>query len=58
MGHITEPKGVDFIIQSPPLTDEERKELSAFIKKRKAEMSKKSKPKSRKPLRKKEKPKA
>jgi len=58
MGHIAEPKGVDFIIQSPPLTDEESKELSAFIKNRKAEMSKKSKSKPRIPLRKKEKPKA
>jgi len=57
MGHIAEPKGVDFIIQSPPLTDEERKELSAFIKKRKAELSKKPKPKPRKALRIKENPK-
>ncbi len=38
MAHIKEPKGVDFIIQSPPLTDEERKEISEFIKNRKAEM--------------------
>lgn len=58
MGHITEPEGVDFIIESPPLTDEERKELSAFIKKRKAEMTKIPKSKSRKPLREKEKPKS
>lgn len=35
MGHIAEPKGVDFTIQSPPLTEAERKELSAFIKKEK-----------------------
>jgi len=35
MGHIKEPKGVDFIIQSPPLTDKERKAISEFIKKRK-----------------------
>lgn len=35
MGHIKEPKGVDFLIKSPPLTDMERKELSEFIKKRK-----------------------
>lgn len=41
MGHIPEPKGVDFIIQSPPLTDKERKELSEFIKKRKAELGQK-----------------
>ena len=31
MGYIKEPKGVDFIIQSKPLTDEERKEISKFI---------------------------
>ena len=35
MGIIREPKGVDFIIQSPPLTDEERKEISDFIQIRK-----------------------
>ena len=28
---IKEPKDVDFIIQSPPLTDQERKEISDFI---------------------------
>lgn len=33
MGHITEPKDVDFIIESPPLSDKERKEISEFIKK-------------------------
>lgn len=42
MGHILTPKGVDFIIQSPPLTDEERKELSDFIAKRKAQLKKKT----------------
>jgi hypothetical protein len=31
MGYIKEPKGVDFIIQSKPLTNEERKEISKFI---------------------------
>ena len=35
MGIIREPEGVDFVIQSPPLTEEERKEISAFIKMRK-----------------------
>ena len=35
MGIIIEPKGVDFIIQSPPLTEEEKKEISDFIKMRK-----------------------
>ncbi|MDP2059324.1 MAG: hypothetical protein U0945_12770 [Flavobacterium sp.] len=31
MGHIKEPKGIDFIIQSEPLTDKDRKEISKFI---------------------------
>ncbi len=31
MGYIKEPEGVDFIIKSDPLTDEARKEISAFI---------------------------
>lgn len=31
MGIIKEPQGVDFIIQSPPLTEKEKKEISAFI---------------------------
>jgi len=35
MGYIKEPEGVDFQIQSPPLTDSERKEISEFIKARK-----------------------
>lgn len=33
MAHINEPKGVDFLIKSPPLTEQERKEISKFIKK-------------------------
>ncbi len=37
MGHISEPKGIDFLIQSPPLTNKERKELSQFIENRKLE---------------------
>ncbi len=37
MGHIKEPKGVDFLIKSPPLTDKERKEISEFIKERKSQ---------------------
>jgi len=41
MGHIKEPKGVDFLIQSPPLTEKERKELSEFIAKRKKELKEK-----------------
>lgn len=35
MGHIKEPKGVDFLIKSEPLTEQERQEISKFIKKRK-----------------------
>ncbi len=56
MGHIAEPKGIDFLIKSQPLTDEERKELSEHIRKRKIELGKKSVPKRR--PRSKEKPKA
>ncbi|MCB0512584.1 MAG: hypothetical protein R2760_06740 [Chitinophagales bacterium] len=37
MGIIREPTGFDFVIQSPPLTNEERKEISEFIRKRKFE---------------------
>ena len=36
MNLIKEPKGIDFIIQSPPLTELERKEISAFIASRKS----------------------
>lgn len=36
MAHIKEPKGVDFFIQSPPLTETERKEISEFIEKSKS----------------------
>ncbi len=39
MAHIKEPEGVDFLIQSPPLTDQERKEISELIKKMKAKSS-------------------
>jgi len=35
MGLINEPESVDFIIQSPPLTENERKEISEFIRSRK-----------------------
>jgi len=31
MGHIKEPKGVDFIIASDPLNDKARREISEFI---------------------------
>ena len=43
MGFIREPEGVDFVIQSKPLTDKQEKELSEFIAKRKLEIKKKSK---------------
>ncbi len=39
MAHIKEPEGVDFLIKSPPLTDQERKEISELIKKMKAKFS-------------------
>jgi hypothetical protein len=41
MGLIKEPKGVDFIIESRPLTPEEAEGLSRFIRQRKAEIKKK-----------------
>jgi hypothetical protein len=41
MGFIKEPKGVDFIIQSKPLTDKERKEISKYIADYKARNKKK-----------------
>lgn len=43
MGHINEPKGVDFIIESKPLTDKERKKISEFIRADKAKMFDKKK---------------
>ena len=39
MGHIKEPKGVDFIIKSKPLTNEERVAISEFIRQYKAKHS-------------------
>lgn len=45
MGHIKEPKGVDFVIESKPLTDEERKAISDFIRKDKEKhLAKRKKP--------------
>jgi hypothetical protein len=41
MGHIKEPKGVDFIIKSEPLTDKEQAAISAFIKNYKIKHAKK-----------------
>lgn len=49
MGHIAEPENVDFIIESPPLSDKERKEISEFIEKLKdKEKSQKAASKRRK----------
>jgi hypothetical protein len=31
MGHIKEPKGIDFVIASDPLTEKARLEISEFI---------------------------
>ncbi len=31
MGHIKEPEGIDFVIESKPLTTKERKEISELI---------------------------
>lgn len=40
MGFIKQPIGVDFIIQSEPLTDLERKEISEYIKQKKEQNEK------------------
>jgi len=42
MGLIREPKNVDFYVMDKPWTEEERKELSAFIKSRKEQRKKRS----------------
>jgi len=48
MGHIKEPKGVDFIIKSKPLTNEERAAISEFIRRYKAKkLTKRSSTKTR-----------
>lgn len=39
MGFIREPKGVDFVIKSDPLTDKDREEISTFIANYKAKNS-------------------
>ena len=40
MGFIKEPEGIDFLIQSNPLTSKQEMELSDFIAKRKLEIKK------------------
>jgi hypothetical protein len=42
MGHIREPKGVDFLIKSEPLTDNARKEINEFIREYKKKSALKS----------------
>ena len=39
MGHIKEPKGVDFVIKSKPLSNKEREEISEFIRQYKTKQS-------------------
>lgn len=48
MGFIKEPKGVDFIIQSEPLTDKEKIEISQFIADYKSKNAKSKRAKSAK----------
>ncbi|MEA3447262.1 MAG: hypothetical protein U9Q98_02280 [Bacteroidota bacterium] len=43
MGLIKEPEGVDFLIQSKPLTEKQQKKLSEYIAKRKLEIKKQRK---------------
>jgi len=47
MGFIREPKGVDFVIKSEPLTDKERQEISKFISEYKAKHTRRRTPKRR-----------
>ena len=41
MEHIKEPKGIDFVIASDPLTDKARQEISEFIRNYKNNMTNK-----------------
>ncbi len=41
MGYIKEPKGVDFIVKSAPLTKEESEELAEFFRQDKLKHKKK-----------------
>ncbi len=43
MGFIKEPKGVDFVIESKPLTDKDRQEISEYIADYKAKHKKRRK---------------
>lgn len=51
MGHIKEPKGIDFIIESEPLTKEDSMAISEFIKKDKQKLAEKSRQQQAKPKR-------
>lgn len=44
MGYIKEPEGIDFIIQSEPLTNQERKAISEYIANYKVKKNPVSKP--------------
>lgn len=48
MGHIKKPKGLDFVIQSEPLIDKDRKEISKFIADYKEKRIKKSRTRNKK----------
>ncbi len=47
MGYIKEPEGVDFVINGKPLTEEQKKEISAFIKADKIRISEIKNPKTK-----------
>ncbi len=51
MGYIKEPEGVDFVINGKPLTDKQKKEISAFIKADKIRISEIKTPKTKTPKR-------
>ena len=42
MGHIKEPKGIDFVIQSEPLNEKARQEISDFIRNYKNKLASKA----------------
>ena len=46
MGYVKEPEGVDFIIQSKPLTDKDREQISKFIQAYKQQMNRTKKGKT------------
>jgi hypothetical protein len=40
MGYIKEPEGIDFVIKGKPLTDQQKQEISEFIKAEKKRLTK------------------